>query len=178
MSRSPCYISNLLVPYTPVHTLRSSGRCLLFTPLPEEIRSSESVNSFKTFLETNFYWRAFPDFIWISISLNYLLFLLRDVLFSDMSFLICCPCKALCTVSFEKCSMNLLKIIITMITTFFVMVKRNQCLLLVGDGKQTVSLVIVWCFVEHPSTLTSSLCGLYNNITLLPPLLQTVESHI
>ena len=82
---APAYISELLVPYVPSHSLRSSGSRLLFLPvsrlitkgdrafsirapklwndLPEEIRLTESLPIFKSLLKTHFYQRAYPDFI-------------------------------------------------------------------------------------------------------------------
>ena len=82
---APAYISELLVPYVPSRSLRSSSSRLLFLPvsrlitkgdrafsirapklwndLPEEIRLTESLTIFKSLLKTHFYRRAFPDFI-------------------------------------------------------------------------------------------------------------------
>ncbi len=78
-----------LTSYAPVRTFRSSGRRFLTVPdvwlktkgdrafavpaprlwddLPEEIRSAESVMSFKSRLITCFYLRAFPDFTCVFI---------------------------------------------------------------------------------------------------------------
>ena len=82
---SPSYISDLLVPYTPVRNLRSSGSGLLSIPkvnlktkgdrafsvraprlwndLPDEIRSAKSVSSFKSLLKTHLFKKAFLSFV-------------------------------------------------------------------------------------------------------------------
>lgn len=82
---TPGYISDLLFPYEPVHTLRSSGRGVLSIPesrlttrgdvaftvkglrlwndLPDEVRLSKSVSSFKLRLKSYFYRRAYPDLV-------------------------------------------------------------------------------------------------------------------
>ncbi len=81
---APDYISDLLIPYVPLRSLRSSGSGLLSVPesrlitkgdrafairaprlwndLPEEIRQSESVSSFKSLLKTYLFRKAYPDF--------------------------------------------------------------------------------------------------------------------
>ena len=60
------YLTDMLNPYKPVHSLRSMGGTLLTVPrsrlwknLPVEIRLAESVNSFKSLLKTHFYRLAF-----------------------------------------------------------------------------------------------------------------------
>ncbi len=81
---APGYILDLLTPFELECTLRSSGRDLLsilefrlisrgdrafavrpqgWNDLPEEIRLSESVSSFKSRLKTYFYRRAYPEFV-------------------------------------------------------------------------------------------------------------------
>ena len=78
---APSYITDMLTPYEPARSLRSSGGALLAVPksrlkskgdrafsiraprlwndLPEEIRLAESVTSFKSLLKTHFYRLAF-----------------------------------------------------------------------------------------------------------------------
>ncbi|KAF7641764.1 hypothetical protein LDENG_00272630, partial [Lucifuga dentata] len=78
---APSYITEILTPYEPVHSLRSSAGTLLAVPesrlkskggcafairtlllwndLPEEIRLADSVPSFKSLLKTHFYRLAF-----------------------------------------------------------------------------------------------------------------------
>ena len=94
---APAYISELLVPYVPSRSLRSSGSRLLFLPvsrlitkgdrafsirapklwneLPEEIRLTESLTIFKSLLKTHLYRRAFPDFIWACLCFYSVFFL-------------------------------------------------------------------------------------------------------
>ncbi len=85
---SPCYISDLLVPYAPVRTLRSSCRGLMSVPEaqlktrvqnicsqgPEALEWSAQGDQvswvsdfFKSLLKMYFYRRVFPDFTWVLI---------------------------------------------------------------------------------------------------------------
>ena len=81
---APIYITEMLVPYRPVRSLRSADRALLVPPsthrvtrgdrafvarapllwnaLPLALRQAESVDSFKKLLKTHLYVSAFPDF--------------------------------------------------------------------------------------------------------------------
>ena len=81
----PCYISDLLVKYQQIHSLRYSGRCFLSDPkmqlktlhltsAPQSYgtscvkKSSQQRPPWKSLLKTFFYQKAFPDFTWFLLT--------------------------------------------------------------------------------------------------------------